>query len=537
MMGNGEREQILVVDDNEVSRYAKARTLRQAGFSVLEAATGSEALERVGRDQPTVVLLDINLPDISGWEVCRRIKSDPSTAGIGVCQISATHVRDLDTVRSLESGADASLVEPIHPTVLVATVRALQRSQRIGDALRQELSIEQSARAAAEEANRIKDEFLATLSHELRSPLSVILAWVTLLRSESVDDPDVLARALTAIERNTRLQARMIEDLLDVSRIISGKLNLDLSAVNLADVVDTAVASLRPTAEAKDIALDLAIGRAPAPILGDAARLQQIVSNLLSNALKFTAAGGCVQVRLDSGTAGAEIEVSDSGRGIDAAFLPYVFDRFRQADSSSTRSEGGLGIGLSIVRHLVELHGGSATAHSEGLGRGSRFTIRLPASSDQAAPLPPELPRESGPELQLELRGARVLVLDDEADAREATAAVLEGRGAVVIQAAAIPEALALSDRLRIDLVVCDIAMPGADGYEFIAEVRKRARPLPVLALTAYAGTDERRRILRAGFDGYLAKPVKAADLAAAVGRLLRPQAAAAPQVAPGTRR
>jgi signal transduction histidine kinase len=523
-MAPGIQDLVLLVDDNELSRYSKGKTLRHAGFSVIEAASGYEALRLAGEAVPRVVVLDINLPDIDGWEVCRRIKSGPETSIIQVCQISATHVRKEDTVRSLEAGADASLIEPVEPSVLIATVRALLRSQRARDALRAELSIEHGARIAAEEANRIKDEFLATLSHELRSPLSVILAWVTLLRSDASGGEKILERALAAIERNTRLQARMIEDLLDVSRIISGKMTLDLAPVSLGDVVETAVGSARPAAEAKGISLELTVGCSPEPVSGDYARLQQIVSNLLSNALKFTPKGGRVQVRLDRSAQGAEIEVSDTGSGIDPGFLPHVFERFRQADSSSTRSEGGLGIGLAIVRHLTELHGGTVEAHSAGIGRGSQFLLRLPAS-----PAGPQLVvRDPGEEriasFAQVLLGARVLVLDDDLDALDAATAILEGCGAAVVQAATVGDALALLDETAIDLVVSDIAMPNADGYRFIHEIRKRFPSLPVLALTAYAGAAEQRRILRTGFDAYLAKPVKARDLAAAAARLCRAQ-------------
>jgi len=514
---------VLVVDDNETSRYAKARILRRAGQRVLEAASGGEALSLVAEWSPRVIVLDIHLPDIDGWEVCRRIKADPATSSSLVLQVSATHIRDADTVRSLEGGADVSLTEPIEPVVLVATVRALLRSQRAGDALRDALAREHIARTLAESANRAKDEFLATLSHELRSPLSVILAWVTLLRSEPTVDEPTLQRALEAIERNTRLQARMIEDLLDVSRIISGKMTLNLAPVNLAEVLDAAVASLRPAAEVKGIQLEMVVRRAPDPLAGDAARLQQIVSNLLSNALKFTPEGGRIELALDSHGDHVEIQVADTGRGIEADFLPYVFDRFRQADASTTRSEGGLGIGLSIVRHLTELHGGTVEVKSKGSGQGSRFIVRMPIIPSDPALGFREAGTIDGGALASRLRNVQVLVVDDDEDARNVTAAVLERCGAVVIRTDSVRNALILLDQVEVDVIVSDIGMPQSDGYRFIAELRKlpRTATTPVLALTAYAGVEEERAILRAGFDDYLPKPTIAGALVAAVARIL----------------
>src|SRR5262245_45144158 len=349
---------ILVVDDNELARYSKARIMRDAGYEVVEAATGDDALRLVVERAPRLVLLDVNLPGVDGWEVCRRLKADPATASVAVLQVSATHVREEATVRALEAGADASITEPIEPAVLVATVRALLRARLAEDALRDARAREQITRAAAEAANRPKDEFLATLSHELRSPLGVILTWVTLLRSGRIDEAGRM-RAYEAIERNTRHQAKLIEDLLDVSRIISGKMRLDLGMVDLMEVVDAAREGVRHAADAEGIQLTVLRPGAVGPVSGDAGRLQQVIWNLLSNAVKFTPRGGQVTVGVDRLSSQARIRVADSGRGIDPTFLPHIFERFRQADSSTTRSEGGLGLGLAIVRHLVELHGGT----------------------------------------------------------------------------------------------------------------------------------------------------------------------------------
>jgi len=518
---------ILVVDDNETSRYSKVRILRNAGYEVIEAATGGQALRAVAERSPRLILLDVNLPEMDGWEVCRRIKADPATASVAVLQVSATHVREEDTVRSLEGGADASLTEPLEPTVLVATVRALLRARAAEDALRDALAREQASRAAAEAANRTKDEFLATLSHELRSPLSVILTWVALLRTGRLDDAGT-TRALGAVERNTRLQAKLIEDLLDVSRIISGKMRLEIAVIDLYDVVEATLEAVRHAADAKGIRLEAIHDTTLGPVSGDLARLQQVVWNLLSNAIKFTPRSGGITVRIGREESDAQIKVTDTGRGIDAAFLPHIFERFRQADSSTTRSHGGLGLGLAIVRHLVELHGGTVQAESEGLDQGSTFTVRLPLRAVRASvalPPPARISRPQPPALPLpDLSGIRVLVLDDEPDAREAIAAVLEGCSAQVTAAATVREALAALDHGGVQVIVRDIAMPSEDGYRFIQEVRARPADrggkIPVIALTAHAGPMERGRIISAGFDAYLAKPIEPQELAAEVARM-----------------
>ncbi len=526
-MSSLETSLILVVDDNELGRYTKTRILREAGYEVIEAVTGEDALRVIAERGPRLVVLDVNLPGIDGWEVCRRLKVDPATASTAVLQVSATHVREEDTVRALEGGADASLTEPIEPAVLVATVRALLRARLAEDALRDALAREQTTRAAAEAANRTKDEFLATLSHELRSPLGVIITWVTLLRSGRVDDAGKL-RAFEAIERNTRLQAKLIEDLLDVSRIISGKMRLDVGVVDLAQVVDAALDGVRHAADAKHIQLEAIPDATVGPVSGDPARLQQVIWNLLSNAIKFTPRSGRVAVRVERVDSYAQIQVTDSGRGIDPAFLPHIFERFRQADASTTRSEGGLGLGLAIVRHLVELHGGTVQAESGGLGQGSTFTVRLPVRAVRAPvamAISARVARQPLPAVTLpDLNGLRVLVLDDELDAREAIAAVLEGCKAQVTAVATVQQALAALERGAAQVVVSDIAMPSEDGYGFIQDLRRlpadRGGKLPVIALTAHAGLQERQRILAAGFDAFLAKPIEPHELVAAVARI-----------------
>ncbi len=375
---------------------------------------------------------------------------------------------------------------------------------------------EQAARAEAETANRAKDEFLATLSHELRTPLNAILGWAQLLRAHR--DPATVERALETIERNAKLQAQLVEDLLDLSRIVAGKVRLDTRPVNVPAVVEAAVDSVRPAAAAKGIELAVGLDPTATPVLGDPDRLQQVLWNLLSNAVKFTPRGGQVQVRLDRTDSQVRIRVTDSGQGIRPEVLPFVFDRFRQGDSTTTRAHGGLGLGLAIVRHLVELHGGLVSAESAGEGHGATFTVRLPL-------MPIRLPEgEATPLARLEgprCDGLRVLVVDDEPDSRELVAAFLGACGADVETVGSAAAALAAVKARRPDVLVSDLAMPAADGFELIRAVRalppERGGRVPAVALTALAGAETRVRALVEGFDGYVAKPVEPLELAAVV--------------------
>jgi PAS domain S-box-containing protein len=387
------------------------------------------------------------------------------------------------------------------------------------------LESERATRREAEEANRLKDEFLATLSHELRTPLTAILGWSRLLRGGGVG-AEATERALESIERNAVAQRQLIDDILDVSRIISGKLRLDVRPVSVVSIIEAAVDAVRPAAEAKGVELSVEIGARTGALSADPARLQQVVWNLLSNAVKFTPAGGRVEVRAERSDDEVRIRVSDTGRGIAPDFLPYVFDRSRQADASTTRQQGGLGLGLSIVRHLVELHGGAVVAESEGEGRGATFTVTLPAAARPPAPAAPATAdatrSDRAEECPPSLEGLHILVLDDEGDTREVVAAILGKCGAHVLGAASAPEALdALGDG-AFDLILSDIGMPGVDGYEFIRRVRAReresgARPIPAIALTAYAHEEDRLKAFRAGFQMHITKPVEPGELVAVV--------------------
>ncbi|HEX8434704.1 hybrid sensor histidine kinase/response regulator, partial [Archangium sp.] len=380
-------------------------------------------------------------------------------------------------------------------------------------------------RDRAEEANRAKDEFLATVSHELRTPLTAILGWSHILRTSTLC-AEKQARALETVERSAKAQAQIVDDLLDISRVVAGRMRLEVQPVELLPVVEAALEAVRPAAAARDILIEPELESGASAVQGDANRLQQVAWNLLTNAIKFTPQGGRVTVRLRRVESLVELEVVDSGQGIAPAFLPHVFERFRQADGSATRRYGGLGLGLAIVRHLVELHGGTVHAHSEGEGRGARFTVRLPlagtrvtgAGSSRATPalrvtpLPEELP---------DLSGVHVLVVDDEVNTRELLRVVLEERGARVTVAASAAEAFECLMREPPDMLVSDIGMPGEDGYALIRRVRALRREqggqVPAAALTAFTRLEDRTRALVAGFQVHVPKPVEPAELVMAI--------------------
>ncbi len=388
------------------------------------------------------------------------------------------------------------------------------------------LDREQAARLRAEEASRLKDEFLSTVSHELRTPLNAILGWAQVVASGKCDEATLL-RAVEAIGRNAKAQAGLIDDLLDVSRIITGRLRLDFQDVNLAQVVGAAVDTIAPAAEAKHVAIETALDPEAGPVSGDPARLQQVVWNLVSNAVKFTPGRGRVTVTVERVGQTAEIRVTDTGEGISPDFLPHVFDRFRQADSSTTRPHGGLGLGLAIVRYLVELHGGTAHAASPGRGRGATFTVGLPLKSEIPGLYRPVAQGDApAASLATALEGLRVLVVDDEADTREVVSAALGQRGAHVTAVASVAAALDTLRHGAAHVLVADIAMPGEDGYALIRRVRALeaagGRRLPAVALTARAGPEDRESALAAGFDRHLGKPVDVEDLAATVAALAR---------------
>ncbi|MBD2361749.1 response regulator [Anabaena minutissima FACHB-250] len=387
------------------------------------------------------------------------------------------------------------------------------------------LESEKAARAEAEKANRIKDEFLAVLSHELRTPLNAILGWSKLLQNRTLNETRI-AQALATIERNAILQVQLIEDLLDVSRILQGKLVLNITKVNLETVVLAALETMRLAAETKLIEIKTIFAPDLRPVMGDAARLQQIVWNLLSNAVKFTPKGGRVEVCLTKIDDYAEIVLSDTGKGISSEFLPYVFDYFRQADSSSTRKFGGLGLGLAIVRKIVEIHGGTVKAESMGEEHGAKFTVRLPLLPEQSLDARNEKNHLLLLNSQLlSLAGVKVLVVDDDHDSRDFLAFILQERGAEVKLVTSASEALQTLAESHLDVLVSDISMPDIDGYMLIRQVRTWVREqngqIPAIALTAFARQYDQEQAFAAGYQIHLAKPVNAEELVAAVRRLI----------------
>jgi PAS domain S-box-containing protein len=410
---------------------------------------------------------------------------------------------------------------------LVLDTTARKRAEEERAAL---LVRERDARRHAEEADRLKDEFLATLSHELRTPLTSILGWASMIRNGEVEGASA-TRAIETIERNARSQARLIDDLLDVSRIITGNLRLELRPLNLAPIVEAAVDALRPTADAKGIQLHTDFADGTCLVRGDANRLRQVIWNLLSNGIKFTPRAGSVHIKLSCFESSVRLTVTDTGEGIPAEFLPYVFDRFRQAEGSISRKQGGLGLGLAVVRHLVELHGGTVSAASEGLSMGSTFTVDLPMAEERRDPARAEERRReverrrslSGEKIRLD--GVHVLLVEDDDDSRRLLGTMLKRHGAEVTAAASAADAFRLFCEQRPDVLISDIGMPEEDGYELMRKIRAlttdEGGSIPALALTGYATRKDRELSLSVGYHQHMAKPVEQNDLIAAIAGLL----------------
>lgn len=641
---------VLVVDDNPATRYATARVIRAAGFKTAEAGSGSEALDQVAQGVSAVVL-DVHLPDIDGFEVCRTIRANPETALLPVVHLSAAYIRDEDRVTGLNAGADGYMVHPAEPAVLVATLQALIRARTAEDQLRRSeqrfraiydqaqsgialldeegrfadanpamqrllgrrreellghaiasfappewqrrietqigtpvvgrppwrgefpllapdghpvylewsvsahiepgvriaiaidvseryeleqrrrevLEREQAARQDAERHSRTKDDFIAVLSHELRTPLNAIIGWVHILKRRGAT-PEA-TKGLDAIERNVKTQARIISDILDVSRINSGKLRLDREWTDAAELVTSSIEALSASIEEKRLRVDADVERAHRSTWLDPARFQQIFWNLMTNAIKFTPQGGRIAVRLERAGDRLVLEVQDFGQGIKADFLPHLFDRFTQSDAPGNRRHGGLGLGLSIVKHLVDLHGGEVSASSEGAGKGTTMRVDLPADQGGDSVLEAQ-ETEGGPDSEdvefAVLQGIDVLVVEDDAEATEMMTLVLSDRGARVRTAADFAGALNALQQRWPDVLVSDIGLPGRDGYELVRRVREmeaqRATPhLPIIALTAFARAQDRQKTLDAGFDLHLGKPLKPHVLLEAIARACRP--------------
>lgn len=443
---------------------------------------------------------------------------------------------NVEALATLGKGGNVTLIErPVRVMTLVSAVKSALRARMRQFDVRDYLAAEELSKnelkhaiQRAEDASSLKDEFLATVSHELRTPLMAVLGWTHLLRTNNLDDAGK-QRALETIERNARSQQQLIEDLLDVSRIISGKLRLDVRAVTPSTFIAAAVESVRPAADAKEISLEVIGDADVSSISGDAGRLQQVVWNLLSNAIKFTPHGGQVELRCVRSGSNVEISIKDSGQGISPDFLPYVFERFRQADMKTTRVHGGLGLGLAIVRQLVELHGGTVEVASEGEGKGATFVVKLPV-----LPVYQNIPpadfmsqvkgKNSEEEWADELAGLKVLVVDDEPDTCELLRSLLSRCGAEVTAANSAEEAFRLFKLEHPDVMVSDIGMPREDGYQLMRKVRAlpadKGGKVPAVALTAYARAEDRLRALRAGYQMHVSKPVELAELVAIVASL-----------------
>ena len=412
------------------------------------------------------------------------------------------------------------------PVRFDGTTQDITDRKRVDEERKQLFDIERAARVEAERTSRMKDEFLATLSHELRTPLNAILGWTQLLKRDQ-QDPEMLSEAISVIERNVRVQTQLIEDLLDMSRIISGNVRLDVQRVELSEIINAAMEGVKPTAETKGVRLEKVIDRLVGSISGDSARLQQVLWNLLTNAIKFTPKGGKVRVFAEVMQSHVEISVADTGEGISPDFLPHLFERFSQADGSAKRKHRGLGLGLSIVKNLVEMHGGTVRANSRGEGQGATFIIHLPLQapkSSEGEENPPH-PRMllSGLSVECErpnLRGIKVLVVEDEADARELVRRYLVECEALPAVAASAAEAQKLLLTFKPDVIVSDIGMPQKDGYEFIRDVRKQGLMTPAVALSAYARAEDRIRSAQTGYQTHLAKPVEPAELLAVIASL-----------------
>jgi signal transduction histidine kinase len=526
--GIAQRARVWLVDDSPLEREVASRILSEQ-YDIDQFADGPPVLERLATgDRPDVLVLDWHMPQMSGLEVCRFLRAQHDEASLPILILTATGGQD-DLLEGLAAGANDFVTKSFDPAELLARVGTLARSKLLHESLKRTELATRRAREAAEEANRAKDVFMATVSHELRTPLNSILGWARLL-SEGTPDAATLARGLATIQRNAQIQVQLIEDILDTTRVISGKLHLELAPLDLGNVVRSAFDAAKPSADVRQLSMDLAIDEGNFRLRGDTDRLQQVVGNLLANAVKFTPQGGSIRLRLSSSESELTLVVSDTGKGIAPQFLPHVFDRFRQEDDAATRRHSGLGLGLALVRHIVAAHGGSVSAGSDGEGHGASFTVTLPqdtsprSRSGYSSSRPDPAPSAVTHGLPVgRLANLSLLVVEDDEDARDLLVTVLRQQGATVDQAGSCAEALARITQSVPDLLLSDIGLPGEDGYELMRAVRGRGylpEALPAIALTAYSRREDRRLALEAGFQAHVAKPVEPATLVAAVAEV-----------------
>jgi signal transduction histidine kinase len=523
---------LLVVDDEENILLTISEVLRLEGHEVETAASGHEAVSMLDAGAAyDLVLTDLHMEEGDGLLLLEEIRRRaPLTITIVLTGFAAVE----SAIAALRHGAYDYLTKPCIIAELIHTVargighRRLMLAEREARAGLEELNRELERRVderTAElqrvneeltEANRAKDVFLATLSHELRTPLTPVLGWVNLLRSGASSDEAMLTQGLDAIQRNAQLQARLVDDLLDISRVVSGKLRIDREPVDLSNVVESAAETVRADAAARSVELEVALPARPVIVQGAPIRLQQIVWNLLANAVKFTPRGGRVVARVWAEGGEAMVEVKDTGIGIAPDFLPHVFDRFRQADGSTTRQYGGLGLGLAIVRALTELHSGWVRVESDGLGLGSRFTMGLPQAAHTMEVATPEQEEER------EAPNVPVLVVDDSEETVELLQMFFKRRGYDVLSAGSAAEAVRRACERRPGLIISDISMPGVDGYSLLAELRRMPglERVPAIALTGHAMDEDRVRALAAGFSVHVPKPVDPDELLRVVRKL-----------------
>jgi signal transduction histidine kinase len=535
---------VLIIEDNaEMNRFIAEALSSQN--RVESAFDGWQGLERACALRPDLIISDVMMPGLSGEELVNELRKNSNLDGTPILILTA-RTDDALRVRMLRKNVQDYLIKPFSVDELCARVGNLLAIKRARDILQHQLSSqnedldqlarecaelldrERSARQTADESNRLKDEFLATLSHELRTPLTSILGWSTILRTGKLQEAQRI-NALDTIERNAKAQTKIIEELLDVSRIITGKLRLEMIPVELTSVIAHTIDVVRPAIEAKSILLKTELNCSNGVVAGDEDRLRQVVWNLLSNAVKFTGEGGTIRVRLDCEGPKARIVVSDTGQGITPEFLPYVFDRFRQADSSKTRREGGLGLGLAIVRYLVELHGGAVTVESAGMGQGTTFTVGLPLLTGFKNKYGTRQVRSKRPEIASfdcppRLNDVRVLVVDDEMDTLNMLVTLFEHCGAEVKASESVSATLRILEEWIPEVIVSDIGMPDADGYELIRKVRAlpadRGGMVPAIAITAHAKPEDRTEVLAAGYQIHTTKPVELFELAQQVASL-----------------